>query len=814
MNNESHREQHSARLDDLSEAAAYRRLVSEFGSIMVTVFHADGAPAAQWVGHDVAEIAGYSPAELEADPNLWTNIVHPADRPGLRAVRASAGGCACARDEYRIYRKDGQMRRVGDTMIATAVEPDGLVRCIRSITDTTDLKQAEASLRESEQMYRSLVENLDAVVFRIDRDMRPLVMIGNVEKLVGYSNEEMMRHPALWRESIHPGDMNKVWELIATAEARRTAQVFEFRIRSRTGSTKWLRGALTPIYGDDGRLLFCDGVGIDITERREVEKARRDAEARYRELVDSLDAVIFRSDPRNVLVALYGHVREQTGYTVAEMMSNEQLWMQIIHPDDLERVREFYRNVAATGERSAVELRVVGKSGEVRWVRARVAPRYDEEGGIKWFDGVVVDVTESVEARQQEARRTARMQAITEISQAFSSSLEAKQILDTAAVRVSDVLQCPCLGLTIEPFWNHVGHMSVSCPAGCNIQDLERVIRRSKVTVDEVFGPGGVNARIVEDVAQASALGAVFAECLYAAGCGLPGPAVIAPITAGPDAVGMLIGVRARGLHFDQEDLLFLTDVASHASAALANAVLYSHKSRVAENLQRGLIPAEPAVDGLDIATLYVPAPGEAEVGGDFFDVFGIDDKLVGLVVGDVSGKGFEAAIHTAEARYMLRAFAHVDSDPQEVMTQLNETLVYYLPDEVFITLLYVVIDLAEHALTYVSAGHEVCLVRRDEDLEELPPTGEILGVTRGASYRSGKAAFEVGDILLCYTDGITEVRLNGEHFGYGRLRDALLEAPAGDSRAVVDHIMGRLRSLGTARQTDDQVVVVARALV
>jgi hypothetical protein len=232
-----------------------------------------------------------------------------------------------------------------------------------------------------------------------------------------------------------------------------------------------------------------------------------------------------------------------------------------------------------------------------------------------------------------------------------------------------------------------------------------------------------VAPRIIPDLAVSSPALANFAEQ-----GGLQSGA-IAPVTAGEDFVGVLLAARRPGEQFDSDDLWFLTEVASHASAALANSALYRRQARIAETLQRTLIPPEPAISFLDIATLYAPAPGEARIGGDFFDVFRIDGRRVALVVGDVSGKGVEAAIHTAEAKYMLRAFAHQNPDPLHVVTELNAALFEYLPGESFITLAYFLIDVEAHRMSFVNAGHETSLVlcRNEQMINEIGPNGPIL---------------------------------------------------------------------------------------
>ena len=456
---------------------------------------------------------------------------------------------------------------------------------------------------------------------------------------------------------MHPDDMNLVWELLERTAALGSAQPFDLRVRHRTGETRWLRGTLTPVFDQSGNVKHYDGVSLDVTRLRAAEEARRESEERLRSLVDTADAVIFRVNSENRPIALFGRVAEISGYSIAELLESPDLWRACIHPEDAERARESYRDIAVTGERRAVELRIVSKSGETRWIRTQVTPRYDSHGNLLYFDGVGLEITERVEAQEREAKRAARMAALTDISQQFASSLDSQQILDFATRRLCETLDSISVGITIEPSSGRLLHFSICCPGDCEIENMDHLVRKSGLTIEDVLGPGGVIARIVPDLSNVSSVAAdiVNATCL-SDGLRL-GPGVVAPVSAGSNAIGGLFSARVAGGEFGQDDLWFVTEVASHASAALANAALYKRQAQIAESLQRSLIPAAPSIKCLDIATLYAPSPGESQVGGDFLDVFYSDCSNIGIVVGDVSGKGLSAAIHTAEAKVHVEGF-------------------------------------------------------------------------------------------------------------------------------------------------------------
>lgn len=691
-----------------------------------------------------------------------------------------------------------------------------MIEVLVTFVDITESKHVQEALRESEEKYRSIAENLDAVVFRIDRNMLPIAIAGHIEEVLGYAPKELERHPSLFREILHPDDLNLIWGLLERTAALGCPQPFDVRMRHRTGETKWLRGTLTPVFDAAGRLAHYDGVSLDVTRLRSAEEARRQSEDRLRSVIDTADALIFRVDSENRPIALYGRAAEISGYSIPELLESPNLWRTCIYPEDRERVRKSYEEIAATGERRAIELQIVNKSGLTRWVRTQVTPRYDSGGNLLYFDGVGLDITERVEAQEREAKRVARMTILTEVSQQFASSLDFQCILDTATRRLCETLGSVSVGITIEPSSGHLSHLSICCPGDCEIENMDRAIKRSGLTVEDVLGSGGVMSRIVPDLHQMSSIAATLVDAACLSDARRLGPAVVAPVSAGADAVGALFSARVVGREFDQEDLWFVSEMASHASAALANAALYRRQAKIAEALQRSLIPAAPSIRCLDIATVYAPSPGDAQVGGDFLDVFYSDCRHVGVVVGDVSGKGVAAAIHTAEAKYMLRAIAHADPDPGRVVDSLNKALCDYLPDETFVTLLYCLINAVEHTMTCASAGHEVSFVLSHDRkiIREIAPTGPALGVTQSAVYTVRQETFEPGDMLFCYTDGITDVRTNGHRFGFERLRETVLSAPKGDAKSLMEHVMETVRSFGQSKQTDDQVVMVIRPLI
>lgn len=787
---------------DTQDEATRRHIVSDFPALCMSVVGPDGRVITCWVGEGYARLSGYEVEELETDPGSWHGMVHPADSERVRDAYRRLAAVGRMHEQYRIYRKDGQMRTVLET--GTAGEPGEagtwVLRCLSDISAAGSQIESAVSFRElvDETPVGVGVRDLTGRLVYCNRAYVGMFGYDSPEHMIGTDLRDIMAPKTLeeFRERAFPRILEGAWSGEVSFQ-RKDGKVLDLKLS-------------TNVFRDpEGNPVAAHAIILDITELRQTENALRESEDRYHSLLENLDAVVFRMGAGMRLLTITGRVEAMLGYDRDELLASPSLWRDVVHPDDLDEAVRLMKTARETRSPQCTETRVRHRSGGIVWMRGTLTPIFDDHGEFVYWDGVWLDITERVEAQERDARHTTRMRILTETSQQCGSSLDSRQILDTVTQQVCRTLDCVAAGVNVDPLSGRLLNLSLCCPHGCDVKNLDREIRTADLGVEKVFGMMDVVPRIVPDLSRSSPALARFAKK------GGLEPGMIAPVTAGEEVVGVLLGARRAGEQFDEEDLWFLTEVASHASAALANSALYRRQARIAETLQRTLIPPEPAVGFLDIATLYAPAPGEARVGGDFFDVFRLDGKKVGLVVGDVSGKGVEAAIHTAEAKYMLRAFAHQNPEPLHVVTSLNAALFDYLPGEAFITLVYLVIDAENHTMTYVNAGHETSFVLRgDEQItSEIGPSGPMLGVTASVAYAEGQADLGPNDLLFCYTDGVTDVRTDGKRFGFARLRETIASAPAGDAHCLMDFVMERVRSFGAAKQTDDQVVVVVRPL-
>jgi len=231
---------------------------------------------------------------------------------------------------------------------------------------------------------------------------------------------------------------------------------------------------------------------------------------------------------------------------------------------------------------------------------------------------------------------------------------------------------------------------------------------------------------------------------------------------------------------------------------------------KVARRIQHASLPNKvPQLEGWEITPLNRPA---WEVGGDFYDFFELDEGWLGVVVGDATGKGVPAALVAEAASNMLRALAQGlgSSSPGEVLAQVNETLSARIPQNMFVTCFYAILDPESGSLAYANAGHDLpYLRRRGGDCEQLMARGMPLGLMPAMGYEEKQIILKPGEALLFYTDGLVEAHNpQGEIFGFPRLR--ALVAEHGEHKLLGDLLLEELFSfVGEGWEQEDDITLL-----
>jgi serine phosphatase RsbU (regulator of sigma subunit) len=236
------------------------------------------------------------------------------------------------------------------------------------------------------------------------------------------------------------------------------------------------------------------------------------------------------------------------------------------------------------------------------------------------------------------------------------------------------------------------------------------------------------------------------------------------------------------------------------------------HELKVARRIQQASLPEEvPELEGWQITPYYRPA---REVGGDFYDFFGLEDGRLGLVVGDATGHGVPAALVMASARSMLRAVAQASDSPGDALRRVNDPLATDIPSNMFVTCFYAILDPKSGSLTFANAGHDLPYLHRDGGVEEFRARGMPLGLMPNMDYEEKEIILQSGESALFYSDGLVEAHNpRGEMFGFPRLR--ALVAEHGEERSLGNFLLEELYSFveeGWEQEDDITILTIQRS--
>jgi phosphoserine phosphatase RsbU/P len=294
--------------------------------------------------------------------------------------------------------------------------------------------------------------------------------------------------------------------------------------------------------------------------------------------------------------------------------------------------------------------------------------------------------------------------------------------------------------------------------------------------------------------------------------------AMIAPIMVHGNHKGVLaISTKLNGLSFTKEELTFLEAIGNTAFSAMENErlikeemekKLLQNELEIAATIQRGLLPTElPAFERLEIAA---EAKTSRMIGGDYYDVIQLDEDHVLVAIADVAGKGIPAALLMANVQAALNVLAHSDVQLPYLLTRINTLVCENTKPEVFITMFIGIINATTLDMRYVNAGHNPPLVLRKDSVDTLNIGGILTGVLADPPpYEEGSIQLQTDDVVILYTDGVTEARNEGGELGVDGLIDQLRSQQQGTAQEIVASIHERILQHAQSGGYDDDTSLV-----
>ncbi|MBV9093430.1 MAG: SpoIIE family protein phosphatase [Streptosporangiaceae bacterium] len=573
-----------------------------------------------------------------------------------------------------------------------------------------------------------------------------------------------------------------------------------------------------PVHDEDGQIL---GVGLILTEgaaagQAAAEEIRR-SEERYRTLVQGGAQVVWVAAPDGSMQEDSPEWRRVTGQSAEEFLGMG--WLDSIHPEDRERVERAWRECVRSGKVFDDRYRVRTKAGSYRHYDVRAVP-VERDGKVVEWVGASADVTSQREAEEMRGRlteqlsaaalRTARLQQATSmLAEALTVEQVVEVITEVGRTAIGALRSAVAL-LEGGSRLRFVNEENEEAPAGPDLVSGSHTLESPSVVTKAIASRKPVLVEDPEDLRrQFSGELDVEPERVLASSderswVGLPLIAAGAPL-------GALRFSFGRPRKIIEEEKVFLEALAGQCALAVERATMYEREHKTAETLQRSLLPDKlPSVPGLVLAARYLPVTRNMEVGGDWYDAFRLADQRLAVAVGDVMGKGLQAAAGMGRVRHALRALALTDPRPAAVLGGLDRLFSATEEDEQVTTLAYLVIDPETGAGVLGNAGHLPALVLEPDAaprFDQVEP-GTPLGLA--SPRHQHPFSLRPGSTAVFYSDGLVENRNRGLGVGLAELAEVAARADArlfGRPERLLEYLVDRM--LAGHEQDDDVTVLV-----
>lgn len=550
----------------------------------------------------------------------------------------------------------------------------------------------------------------------------------------------------------------------------------------------------------------------------ELRRAVRLAERRFDAVVGSLSDPVTIRDRSNRLVYANRGALVHLGFQSTEELRStppEQIMADyvVLSEDGRAISMEEIPSVRLLAGEDATEpllIRTVHRhTGVQRWNLLKAAPLVDERGEVEATIMVIEDVTEQKRAEQQGA-------FLAHSSDVLASSLDYQQTLkNVAQLAVPDIADWCAVDLVDQDGDREsvaVAHVDPS-----RLALAEQLREYEPARLDPEQGMGLVvrsgepllYPEIPDEMLVQAAVDDRHLELLRAVGFR---SALIVPMRIGNRTLGTLTLVTAEsGRVLERPDLDLAELVAARAAVAIENSRLYSERSEIAHTLQQSLLPEElPQIPGYELAGIYVPAYAGTEVGGDFYDVWEEADGWM-IAMGDVAGKGVEAAALTSLVRHTMRATSEFISSPAELLRYVDRTLKRQRARSICTAL---VLRLQRDRALLAVGGHPLPFAISPQGVTCVGEHGPLLGGFAGVRWHDSVIELEPGTTLVAFTDGVTDaVGTDGSRYGIRRLAETLGQCPGQAATGVVETLTNALGSFQVGPNADDTAVLALRRL-
>ncbi|MCL6518432.1 MAG: SpoIIE family protein phosphatase [Armatimonadetes bacterium] len=548
--------------------------------------------------------------------------------------------------------------------------------------------------------------------------------------------------------------------------------------------------------------VFC----LDVTERKNTENNLKDSEQKYRTLMETSPDSITVTDLNGIITMSNAKMRGITGYSATELLGMNVI--DLVAPEDKPRARETALLVSEEGQTVHTEHILVRKDGSHFHAETSISPLRNEEGAIIGAIIVARDITQRKQIEELNA-------VLSTITTALISTFNYDEIMRRVVAEASRLVGADAVGVCVREDYSWVVKYLHNLPEsiwGLRISDKENPAFALVAASREPLAISDVSKETI----ITSAAKVFNAKSI-----------MLVPLIIRNEVIGILFFIRQKEpIGFSDQEVNFARRLGDSVSLALANARLYEAQREAARReaearleaqqqlaqLQKALLPPKPTIGkGYNVAAKYIPAL-RAEIGGDFYDVFPTESGRIGILIGDVSGKGIEAAALAASTRSTARAFAYETSSAATTLGHTNSVLINQgYTSGSFVTLFLGILDLDTGKLGYSIARQPPPLVRRGTtgEVETLLLGQPPLCVLERLEFEEHSTRLNPNDKFILYTDGIIEARHDLSFFGAEELKKIIHKFGARSCQYLLDAILKAINNWTGGQLSDDIALIV-----
>ncbi len=647
--------------------------------------------------------------------------------------------------------------------------------------EIVERKQVEDSLRQSEERLYLILKGSNDAPWDWDPVSHTLYYSPRWWEMVGYDVDELPPDEGHWERLLHPDDKPGFSEFLEKRLADGPdVWEFESRMHHRDGHYVPLLTRGSILRDKDGKPVRVSGTNTDLTQRKQVEAALRESDDRFQHLIVQAPIPLCIVNKDKVITYINNRFVELFGYTPEEIPTMNE-WWKLAYPDETYRlqVKEIWKTAIERATRDnidiePIEFNVSCKDGSVRIVLISGIAFYPD------FLAVITDITERKRAEDALRDSEKRLREVTE------NSIDAsyKRDLKTNTYEYLSPVFTQITGYTLDEFCDLPTELVMNLIHPDDRAKIESVITETMSGVEGT--PYQVEYRFKHKDGHYRWLHDQFI--------------VIRNEQRQSDAfIGNISDITERKQV--EEELERLSERDHH----------------IAEVLQQIVMP--PAIpmlpESYEIATKYQPASHEADVCGDFCDIFDLSNGKIGISVGDIVGKGLLAAIRVTAAKNMIRNYAYLYDQPSKVMSLVNNALCRDIAMENdMLTAFFAVLDTHDNSLTYSNAGHEPpILLQVDGQAKPMKSGGPMFCGIGKQTYTEGCISLKPGDIFVAVTDGITEASIDrhSEQFAADGIVNSLSTHTDDSAEQIAAVILSDATRFANGALVDDATIVVIK---